>query len=411
MKKSNWKNTKGQKKTFNLHVKRPITILKKSSMIESIEVFCRNIYQDEYHGVHNDEYHKALELVCKIYDTISTDWFAISEACNVAYDWKRIKLGLEPISETLSKPNFFQKTISKTLSKPNFSQKAVSFSPVQYDLDSSDELSQDDSSELDGFDQNDLDAMFEPFYEANPINDVYLPNPIALVIEWSTVYKGKESWWSNLVCVMHTKWQFSHAIKKFCGKKIDSNCAFSGPKPEYFGLDQELFDQMSEKKSGDQKHVTRQYGRIHPVWAFVKLPNDIPKNAVHLDNIQVPFERVNKRAVNSIDVNLLETDNNIESNIRVMSGNFQVGYIPMLVTDFANGILPKQINAIVFNRTILSSSNGRHYKGYRLRVLTNDSSPQYMKYCTDYIRHDFLQNHANAICQVSKRSIFMRNFI
>lgn len=323
----------------------------------------------------SEEYDEALKFVCDKYGAKNTDWYAVSEATNIVHDRRRIEKGLKPI-------------LSDTLREPI----VVNFpDPIQYEEEPiDDEIVEDESvEEL-------LDGKLHP-----------LPHAMALICEWQSD-SGKNEWKSKTVAVMKNVDDFWTVINSLICEGSDSK--FTLPLEGKEPLAKEIFakliasgrkrneDDVVDIESHNQKKVTAiisQYNSLFPVWSFVKVADNVTIDS----KIEVPFVRVNGRVGNEVSLNLGDTKVNAQNGIHVMNSDFSDGYLVMLLLNFIGGVLPDEIQAIPFSKTIAVNGT-RYFKGCRVRILLKSTDQKSLTGIKNYLEKDFIQNHSK--CDYSK---------
>lgn len=304
----------------------------------------------------DDVFCEALDYICKKYSWHCEDWEALNEATNLICDKKIMAHNLKPVC-------------SITFGEPIVTNFSTDFST-----------------------------------ESTMLQDIMLPEPIALICEWQ-LDTGK--WTSETVAIMATCKDFWTVIdeignndagtySKFAlpllGKENNANEIFSkliSVGKKFMGNDDVV--NIEAKNIRNISTIVAQYNSLHPVWSFVKVPIGASKET----NIAVPFIRnKDKRAINTLDVNLKDTRNNVSAGINIISPDFSDGYIPSIIMDFIRGTLPKDITAIIFNKTI-AVNGSTYFKGYRLRVLTRTPDQASLIHCKSYLESEFIYNISN----------------
>ena len=332
-------------------------------------------------SISETEFMESLANVCRKYSLEDKDWYAICEAENIIYDQKRISIGLEPImSETYGRTIITNYLTFTSITQPE---------------------------PQNGFVASNI-----------------LPSPIALVCGWQvqdddsdepdTSPKADDGWKTNVICIMKTVEEFWQCLRVLNDTDKDSTeSRFSLPLPgvekkadaifatlisagrKRAGKEEDVVD-ITGSVLGRVRQIVGQYNSLHPVWSFVKTTD-----TTELADVKVPFIRVDGKSLNDININLKETKANCMQGIRTMDNDFTTGYIPYLVLSFIGGLLPKEINAIVFNKTIAVNGN-TYFKGYRLRVLTENANADCLQRCKDYIEDNFIKEHSTPSCDYSK---------
>ena len=298
----------------------------------------------------DEEYMEALTFIYGKYKCFNNDWWALNEAMGLLYDKKLMALGLKPIySDTLREP------IVVNL------QKEINSMPVI------------------------------PFI-----------SPIALVREWQN--KPKQ-WNLEIVAVMKNPIEFWQVIEQLeCHNNTDLQFSQSLPGKEHDS--ENIFNKLLINNKRNDNHnyqqqniksIVSEYDTNHSLWSFIKVNDSFSVKS----DIQVPFIRINKHVVNCVDISLKDTKTNYTHGIQCMDPKFKSGYIPRLVMEFVCGILPNEITAVVFNKTI--TVNGSiYFKGYRVMTLTDTTDKSCLIKCKEYITNNFITNHSNESCDYSK---------
>lgn len=322
--------------------------LQKNKIMSSGSATLNSVFCDHT----DDEFGEALEYVCKKYSWESDDWEAISEATNLICDKRILSRNWQPVC-------------SVVLGEPvvtNFSENGL----------------------------NDSQAL----------EDCILPQSIALICEWQL--ESKE-WTSEIVAIMATYKDFWNVIdeigsndtcthSKFAlpllGKETSANEIFSkliSAGKKYMGNEDVV--NISANNVRNVNGIVSQYNSLHPVWSFIKVPAHTTKET----KIDVPFIRVNGRAVNAIDVNLKDTRANCNLGINIIDPDFNDGYIPRIIMDFIMGVLPQDICSVVFSKTI-AVNGSTYFKGYRLRVLTQRAEQSVLGNCKNFLENQFVKS-------------------
>lgn len=321
------------------------------------------------------EYNEEIKSMCDKYLTDDDDWYTISEVHSIIIDKKRKEMGLEPIlSDTLSTPIVV-------------------------------EIRTENSGET-------------PF-----------PNKIALVCDWQEKKNnGETEWKKNTVAILGHQKEYNDAINEFTqgntaygskfstalsvnsqtdADRIFSKLISSGKKNSGFkdnDIDADDAVKIDQKDNVTIKKIVAKYNSLFPIWSFFKVNESATKN----DELEVPFIRVEKDgksiSVNDININLKDVKSNMLHGIRIMDEKFSEGYLPFLVNDFVNGLLPKEICGIVFSRTIAVKGT-IYFKGYRVRVLVND--PKSLQNCKNFLMNDFQNKYSTGTCDYSKCVVVM----
>ena len=323
--KSNWsKGKKSKKSKKNKKVAKPVKILTAEDKIQ------KSLYSVE---LSDQELKIASKIVAEKFDDDENSWFVITEAVDTAYDLRRMKYGLKPISLTLGEHKVCHLPLHQ---------------PIQH------------------------------------IEEIQLPEPIALICEWQEDNK----WFNKVLSIMKTVSQFRNTIRKHCGNDVDSVSSFSSAYVNNDEYANELFHSLFEIDDFiESKKIVTEFNSIHAQWSFVKVSNDKTVN----DEISVPFIRnLRNRAINCVDINLKETHDNNQKGTRIISGNFHDNdsYISTMVTDFIIGAMPPEITAVTFIKTATVFKQCI-YRGYRLRVLTNKPTYSDLNQCLDYIKNEY----------------------
>ena len=327
----------------------------------------------EYQEKLEAEYPATLQLVCLKYHSIKypcdeNNWWASTEAENIIKDRIRINHGLKPIySTTLRDPvivNLPKPTSNPIIKEENF----------------------------------ELPLELPPFLK-----------PIALVREWQN---EPNVWESEIVAIMKNPDDFWDVIKELNGSKSGAASRFTLP---LHGKDEDADDiftkllnsgkrgnddtvSFEQKQQRNVGNIVNSFNNLHPTWSFIKVDNDCTRDS----KITVPFIRDAKRcAINCIDINLKDTKANTLLKIRPMDNEFESSYIARLILEFIGGILPDDISAIVFSKTI-AINNNIYFKGYRLRILTSTADKQSLNESKSYIEHTFVKNHKQDTRDFSK---------
>ncbi|QGR53821.1 hypothetical protein [Moumouvirus maliensis] len=363
----------------------------------------------------SQEFSEAYDKVVYYYGGTKDDWYIIQETEDLAYDSRLIKQGLKPMYSDVFREYPQVKKDTKKSPEKNFTLdgcESGSFETCDFrscesfeslnsfgscesfgSCDSIESLNlQDFEKESASF--SDVDFLkIEEFDKPLP-----LPDPIALISEW----QKNGHWTTEIITIMKTVqefWKFMHDLQE----EDSSSCKFSMPLQGMESLADKIFSQLisSGRSRGDHVVIDKNlqnrvnamvadFNSLHPVWSFIKVSDLVRKN-----NIQVPFIRKNKRAVNDININLKDTKFNSQRNIYTMNKSFTEGYIPFLVFDFIRGQLPDDIKAIVFNKTIAVHGNS-YFKGFRVRVLTKTDESSCLMRCKNYIENHFIENHSSS---------------
>jgi hypothetical protein len=311
----------------------------------------KNIFDDNIFKYSDDEYFEALKFVCGKYNCLFDDWWSINEAIGIIYDKKLMTIGLKPrYSDTLREPIIV-----------NLPKECVNISIPLFD------------------------------------------HPIVLFREWKTMSK---EWHSEIIALMRNPIDFWTVIKQLTNQKCGNSLfcsSISGKEVESESIFNDLiFKINSENNSGITKQnyiysAINNYNCMHSIWSFIK----VDKSFVISDKIEVPFIRDNKRAINSIDITLKDTKTNLSKGIHCVNPTFESGYIPEMIMDFICDLIPKEVTAITFNKTI-TGTNNIFFKGYRLQVLTNTIDQSQLLKCKEYIMNDFIDAHSVEECIYSK---------
>lgn len=319
--------------------------------IALFEMIDNTLLKTIYGPISNLEYDEAFRYVCDNFANHSCDveseWWSQTEATNIVIDKRLIEYKLLPVH-------------SITLSEPVIINISTMVKPV-------------DSS-------------------------LYLPIPVALVCEWKD-NEGK--WVSNTVSVIETCQNYWLVINEINKKSTPTDSYFSSALSGKNQLALNIFDILISKGSSNGDGVIEienqqnkavvsklisQYNDLFPIWSFVKV-NDIAVT----NNITVPFIRNSAgRSINDITVNLKDTKNNAQFNIRPINPDFQSGYIPYMIMDFVRGDLPNYVSAIAFSKTVPVNGT-KYFKGYRLRVLTNSDNPRTAMQCFNFIKEEYAE--------------------
>jgi hypothetical protein len=323
--------------------------------------------------ISNEEYDDALNFVCNKEQVEKTSWFAIEIATDLVYDKRRMANNLEPIHSCM------------------FNNTVIVNSPISMPIS--------------------VPIQKETIDEPKDIIKL-IPAPfihtIALIKEWQD---NKQEWHKELVAIIRNPLEFWEVIKQLNGNNCGSESRFALPLPGKDSKAENIFQQLlsSGKRNEDtvkidginQKNIGKivaEYNKLFYIWTFVKVSDDIT-----MDNIiESPFIRdSNQRAINCMDINLKDTKVNAMSGIRPMDEEFVSGYIPRLVMEFVGGVLPADISAIVFNKTI--AINGcMYFKGYRVRVVTSVADPTVLTWCRKFMETEFVKPQLSDICDISK---------
>ena len=323
-----------------------------------------------YGPLTSEEYKEALKYVCEKEGLDDTDWGAGVEATNMIYDKCRIAQIKKPI-------------YSSTLTEPVI-------------------LNQD------------ADSNNASIVDMESAGKYPLTYTIALVYEWQT---DTGDWKSVTVSIMRTIEDFWQTINTLSGCSAGADSKFMSALKDKESQADSIFSSLisnGKKHYGDDdvvditpnrnprfasnqrgynnvvdvRKLVSQYNALHPIWCFVKIDDKIADTITTKDNIQVPFVRENGRSINDITVNLKDTKANTALGIRPLDEDFKFGYIPMLVMDFVRGSKKlNNVSAITFGKTIVVNGT-TYYKGYRLRVLVDDT--KHLDKCNKYLGGKFI---------------------
>ena len=371
--KSNFeKNTNNSKDKFNsFHVQEL-----RQYMLEHAS---NDIVRMVYDIIVNDEFYEALHYVLENYqDCNVNDWWAQTEAEDIVRDRRLISKGMRPVhSTTLAERIIINLPCTKRHIYNNNNHK-------------------------------------------HPINQFKinhsLPQSIALVCEW--LVPETTNWNSKVIAIMNTiedfwivintfSQEFPRALRGFDNKATEllHSLMRPGGASRTSGLaDKNNNDELiniTEKNKTRINSIVSKFNSLYPIWSFIRVRSDTTLKS----KVEVPFIRNKGRAENDININLKETKSNLTQGIKVLDDTFCYGYVPRLILDFVRGALAKEFTAIVFSKTI--AVLGRVYKGYRLRVLVNDTDIKLLTKSKTFIEKTFTDKISND-CKIDYRKCIVK---
>lgn len=368
------KTTKDKKDTKTISIKHLLELNEKI-----LEEYVEKNYSNKFISYFNE---KGLGLLSKDdFAKIPSYWYDISEIENILRDEYLIQNGRKPqYSDTLAEKliiiNTYSTNRTDSVIDSNFAvSKNIVIDTIEDTIENKTE-----------------------YIAPDPKMKHELLSNFALVCEWEivgvwktetvAVFNTVEDYWiiidslTELKTGLESKLSLPLTGKDYEANKIFMDLMNSGKKSS----DDEV--NIHEKNRDLVKKIVSRYNSLHPVWSFIRIPDNFTKE----NKIEVPFVRVNKRAINDLTVNLKDTKASREQNLHVIDPKFEDGYISCLIIDFVRGGLPNYISAIVFSKTIgIKQSN--YFRGYRLRILPNTGDVTIMKQCKDFIENDFIKSH------------------